>query len=278
MSVNTRPYRRGSKNDRANTKALLEAYRPTGLQERGDSSRAHHVRAPAHPRRASSPALRMALHTDRTHQFINAVRGLLRELGFFIPKGAHFVVPAISELVEDADSNLPDVLRSHLRDACSEIRELKNKTTGIEHELKALTKQLPEVQRLLTIPGIGLLTATAIVGFVGDLRRFPSGRRFLSYLGLVPKENSSGDIRRLGRITKRGDSYLRMLLTQGGRAVLRAANVSKSPPDKLRAWARKVHRSRGHNKAAIAVANKLARIVWAVSTREGEFQSVPVAA
>ena len=83
---------------------------------------------------------------------------------------------------------------------------------GIEHELKALTKQLPEVQRLLAIPGIGLLTATAIVGFVGDLRRFPSGRRFSSYLGLVPKENSSGDIRRFGRITKRGDSYVRMLL------------------------------------------------------------------
>ena len=96
-------------------------------------------------------------------------------------------------------------------------------------------------------------------------------------LGLVPKENSSGDIRRFGRITKRGDSYVRMFLTQGGRAVLRAANVSKSPPDKLRAWARKVHRSRGHNKAVIAVANKLARIVWAVSTRESEFQS-PVAA
>ena len=202
---------------------------------------------------------------------INAVRGILCELGLFIPKGAHFVVPAISELVEDADSDLPDVLRPHLRDACSEIRELKDKCAGIEHELKALAKQLPEVQRLLTIPGIGLLTATAIVGFVGDLRRS-------SYLGLVPKENSSGDIRRLGRITKRGDSYLRTLLTQGGRAVLRAANVSKSPPDKLRAWARKVHRSRGHNKAAIAVANKLARIVWAVSTRESEFQSVPAAA
>ena len=119
---------------------------------------------------------------------------------------------------------------------CSEIRELKDKCAGIEHELKALAKQLPEVQRLLTIPGIGLLTATAIVGFVGDLRRFPSGRRFSSYLGLVPKENSSGDIRRLGRITKRGDSYLRTLLTQGGRAVLRADNISKSPPDKLRAW------------------------------------------
>jgi transposase len=148
----------------------------------------------------------------------------------------------------------------------------------IEHELKGLSKQLPEVQRLLTIPGVGLLTATAIVGFVGDLRRFPSGRRFASYLGVVPKENSSGDVRRLGRITKRGDSYIRMLLTHGGRSVLRAANVSKSPPDQLRAWALKIHRSRGHNKAAIAVANKLARIVWAVSTRESKFQSVPAAA
>ena len=75
---------------------------------------------------------------------INAVRGILRELRLFIPKGAHFVVPAISALVEDADSDLPDVLRPHLRDACSEIRELKDKCAGIEHELKALAKQLPE--------------------------------------------------------------------------------------------------------------------------------------
>ena len=265
-----RPYRRGSKNDRADTKALLEAYRNEEILSVPIKSVRQHTLAALH-------RLRSGWLSTRTAR-INAVRGILRELGLFIPKGAHFVVPAISELVEDADSDLPDVLRPHLRDACSEIRELKDKCAGIEHELKALAKQLPEVQRLLTIPGIGLLTATAIVGLVGDLRRFPSGRRFSSYLGLVPKENSSGDIRRLGRITKRGDSYLRTLLTRGGRAVLRAANVSKSPPDKLRAWARKVHRSRGHNKAAIAVANKLARIVWAVSTRESEFQSVPAAA
>ena len=185
---------------------------------------------------------------------INAVRGVLRELGLFIPKGAHFVVPAISELVEDADSDLPDVLRPHLRDACSEIRELKDKCAGIEHELKALAKQLPEVQRLLTIPGIGLLTATAIVGFVGDLRRFPSGRRFSSYLGLVPKENSSGDIRSPSVATPTS-----VRSSRGADAPCSERPTSKSPPDKLRAWARKVHRSRGHNKAAIAVANKLAR-------------------
>ena len=180
-----RPYRRGSKNDRADTKALLEAYRNEEILSVPIKSVRQHTLAALH-------RLRSGWLSTRTAR-INAVRGILRELGLFIPKGAHFVVPAISELG-------------------------------------------------------------------------------------VPKENSSGDIRRLGRITKRGDSYLRTLLTQGGRAVLRAANVSKSPPDKLRAWARKVHRSRGHNKAAIAVANKLARIVWAVSTRESEFQSVPAAA
>ena len=98
--------------------------------------------------------------------------------------------PALFELVEDADSDLPDVLRSHLRDACSEIRELKDKCAGIEHELKALTKQLPEVQRLLAIPGIGLLTATAIVGFVGDLRRLPIGAPLLE----LPRPSSQGKL------------------------------------------------------------------------------------
>ncbi len=265
-----KPYRRGSKTDRADTKALLEAYRNEEIRAVPIKSVHQHVLAALHRLRSGWVSARTAR--------INTVRGILRELGLFIPKGARFVVPAVTELVEDPDSNLPDALRSHLAEACSEIRELKKKCTDIEHELKALSKQLPEVQRLLTVPGIGLLTATAIIGFVGDLRRFPSGRRFASYLGVVPKENSSGDVRRLGRISKRGDSYIRMLLTHGGRSVLRAAHVYKNPPDKLRAWALRIHRSRGHNKAAIAVANKLARIVWAVFTREGNYQSVAVAA
>jgi transposase len=147
----------------------------------------------------------------------------------------------------------------------------------VENQLKALAKQDPAVQRLLTIPGIGLLTATALVGFIGDLKRFRSGRHFASYLGLVPKERSSGNVRRLGRITKHGDKYIRMLLTHGARAVLRAAKVTKQP-DRLRSWALKVEANRAHNKATIAMANKLARIAWAVSTRNQEFQSVPVAA
>jgi transposase len=108
------------------------------------------------------------------------------------------------------------------------------------------------------------------------VQRFPSGRHFASYLGLTPRERSSGLIRRLGAISKRGDVYLRMLLTHGARAVLWNAK-SRRHPDRLRAWALQVQRLRGHNKAAIALANKLARIVWAVWKHDVDFREVTAA-
>jgi transposase len=106
------------------------------------------------------------------------------------------------------------------------------------------------------------------VAFVGDVRRFPTGRRFASYLGLTPRESSSGLRRRLGAISKRGDPYLRMLLIHGARSVLLHAKKPTSPRDRLRTWALEREQARGHNKAAVALANKLARIVWAVWQRE----------
>ena len=126
------------------------------------------------------------------------------------------------------------------------------------------------VRRLRSVPGIGLLTSTALAGFVGDLRRFPSGRHFASYLGLTPRERSSGTIRRLGAITKRGDVYLRMLLIHGARAVLAAA-AQQREPDSVRAWALAAAQRLGHNKATVALANKLARYAWAVAHRETDF-------
>ena len=129
---------------------------------------------------------------------------------------------------------------------------------------------------LLTIPGIGLLTATAIVAFIGDIRRFPSGRHFASYLGLTPREYSSGLKRHLGRISKRGDGYLRTLLIHGARSVL--VHSRKQQPDRLRAWAHALAQTHVHNKAAVAVANKLARIVWAVWTRNVPYELIPKAA
>lgn len=264
-----RPYRHSNKNDRADAKAILEAHRNEEIHPVPIKSVEQQVLSSLHRLRSSWKDTRTAR--------INTVRGLLRELGIFIPKGARHVVPRVQGLVEDAESGLPDALRVSLRQACLEILELERKMEEVEHQLDALAQQIPAVQRLVTIPGIGLLTATALVGFIGDLRRFRSGRHFSSYLGLVPKEHSSGKIRRLGRITKRGDSYIRMLLTLGARAVLWAAG-RKEHPDRLHEWALKIQKTRGHNKAAIGLANKLARIAWAICTQETEFRSSAVPA
>jgi transposase len=150
-----------------------------------------------------------------------------------------------------------------LVEAANEIRELEARMTLVERQLKQLARESALVTRLRTVPGVGLLTATALVAFVGDVQRFPSGRHFASYLGLTPRESSSGLQRRLGRISKRGDPYLRMLLIHGARSVLLHAKKTKEC-DRLRTWALERERGRGHNKAAVALANKLARILWAV--------------
>ena len=123
-----------------------------------------------------------------------------------------------------------------------------------------------------SIPGIGLLTATALVAFIGSIQRFPSGRHFASYLGLTPREYSSGLKRRLGRISKRGDSYLRMLLIHGARSVLCHAKQAQQH-DRLRSWALGLQQRSRHNTAAVALANKLARIAWAVWKHDRDYAS-----
>ena len=191
------------------------------------------------------------------------LRGLLREFGIFIPVGARKVVPAVLELVEDADSQIPDAIRNSLHEVCVEIRKYEQNVLGVEKQLEAVSKQIPTVGLLRTIPGIGLLTSTALVAIVGDVQRFPSSREFASFLGLTPRLRGSGLSFHLGRISKQGDRYLRSLLVHGGRSVLVRARAIDEP-DRLRAWALKVYSRRGHNKATVAVANKLARTAWAV--------------
>ena len=158
------------------------------------------------------------------------VRGLLRELGIFIPVGARKVVPRVLELVEDADSPLPNAVRESFYQACMEIREYEKRISQMDWQLELLCRQIPVCTRLRTIPGVGVLTATALVAFVGDVQRFRSCRQFANFLGLTPREHSSGNVRRLGRISKQGDSYLRTLLTHGARAVLWHAG-KVNPPD-----------------------------------------------
>ncbi|MFN8176686.1 MAG: transposase [bacterium] len=115
------------------------------------------------------------------------------------------------------------------------------------------------------------MISTAIAAFVGDLRRFSSARRFSSYLGITPKEDSTGKFRRLGAISRRGDPYLRMLLIQGAQSMLWRAR-SKKDPDRVLRWALEVQRRRGTNKAAVALANKMARMIWAVCTHETTYR------
>ena len=126
-------------------------------------------------------------------------------------------MPGVMGLIEDADVEIPMTVRVMFSEVCTEIRELEARIQSVERELEALARQMPEVARLRSIPGIGLLTSTAMVGFVGDPRRFRSCRHFASYLGLTPRERSSGNRRRLGAISKQGNVYLRMLLIHGGR-------------------------------------------------------------
>jgi transposase len=172
-------------------------------------------------------------------------------------------------LGSEADSGLHDALRGVLLEAVREVGELEARLRAVEHSLEAIAEASDAIVRLRTIPGVGLLTATALVAFVGDVRRFPTGRRFAaSYLGLTPRESSSGLRRRLGAISKRGDPYLRMLLIHGARSVLLHAKRAQGSRDRLRTWALEREKARGHNKAAVALANKLARIVWAVWRRE----------
>ena len=140
---------------------------------------------------------------------------------------------------------------------------LETKAEAVRTELTRLAAPMPDAHLLLTVPGVGVLTATAVVAFVGDVQRFRSGRHFAAYLGLTPREYSTGPVRRLGPITKQGNSYVRMLLVHGARSALRAGAVTHHPDD-LRTWARAVAERKGHNVAAVALANKLARVCWRV--------------
>lgn len=264
-----RPYVQRNKTDRADAKAILEAYRNKDIKPVPVKSMTQHSIAALHRMRSAWMHSRIAR--------INMVRGLLRELGIFIPVGARLVVPTVLELVEDGYSALPDAIRQSLYEACLEILEYDRRMRQVERQLEALGREIPTVLRLRTIPGIGPLTSTALVAFVGDVQRFRSGRQFANFLGLTPKEYSSGNVRHLGRISKQGDRYLRTLLSHGARSVLWRAKQMDSP-NQLHAWGLKIYARRGHNKATIAIANKLARITWAVWKRQTDFRSYPQAA
>jgi len=263
------PYVQRNKTNRTDAKGILEAFRNEEIHPVPIKTIDQHTLVSLHKARS-------AWIQSRTAR-INNVRGLLRELGVFISVGARNVVPAVHEYIGDPNSDCPLPLRRLFDTMCREIRQIEDHIKNVTREIEALAREMAVVAQLRTIPGIGLLTATALVAFVGDVRRFKNGRRFGSYLGLTPKEHSTGTKRRLGRISKQGNKYLRHLLIHGARSMLRAA-TTKAQPDRLQAWAIQKAASRGPHKSAAAIANKLARIVWALWRRNTEYKPFPAPA
>jgi transposase len=254
-------YRQGNKTDQADAKALLEAARNEEI--------------PPVPIKTLDQQAINALHRLRSGYLrsrtarINAVRGLLREFGHPLPLGSRTFLTQAHHALED--ENLPAYLRNALSEALLEINELQAKVDDLKGQLQRLAPFFPTVPLLMTVPGIGILSATALVATVGDVQRFPSGRSFANYLGLTPRESSTGASRRLGPISKRGDRYLRMLLIHGARAALLAAHRAPEP-DSLQAWAIRTAQDRGHNIATVALANRIARIAWRVWRDQRPYQ------
>ena len=262
-----RPYVRRNKTDRTDTEAMLEADRCAGVQ-------------PVPVKTPDQQALQ-ALHRVRTQwqatrtARINVIRGILREHGCPVPVGARTVLARVCAILDDPPRALPATLHQILTLLIEEVRALETRVAAVDRELSRVARIHPVAARLQQVPGVGVVTATAMVGAVSHIHAFRRGRDFASWLGLTPRESTTGNRRYLGRISKRGDGYLRCLLTHGARAVLLAAQrTARTAPrrlTRLQQWVVTLAARRGHNKAAIGLANKLARIIWALWCREADF-------
>jgi transposase len=254
-----RAYVKRNKTDAADACALLEAARASDISPVRVKSVEQQALQGLHRTRS----LWMGTRTSR----INALRGFCREFGIAIAQGSRVGVEQISRVLADPNTAVPELIRGTMKLLIEEIRLLEARIAQLERELTIVAKHSAACTTLLSIPGVGLLTATAMVAATsGSVSHFKSARHFASWLGLTPKEHSSGSTRRLGRISKRGDRYLRMLLTHGARSVLRASTVAQRAGrsvDDLRQWAQAVQGRTHHNKAACALANKMARICYA---------------
>jgi transposase len=262
-----RAYVKRNKTDAADATALLEAARASDIKPVAVKSVEQQALQALH-------RTREAWKSTRTRR-INMLRGFCREFGLVVPEGAVQGLAHMARYLADEHSGLPTILRGSMRLILEEIRLMEARIGQLERELAQLARESQACQALLSVPGIGLLTSTAMVAAVGDPRSFNCGRRYASFLGLTPREFSSGNQRYLGRISKRGDRYIRMLLVHGARSILRAAMVAQRAGrhiDRLKRWALEVQARTNHNKAACALANKLARIAWAVWVKQEQYQ------
>jgi transposase len=257
-----KPYVKSNKNDMRDAEAIAEAVtRP--------SMRFVPVKDVAQQDIQALHRVRERLVTART-ALVNEMRGLLAEYGIVLPQGLAKFRQALMSTLEAEHTKLTPLGQELFHKLFGELGKLDAELAYYQDKLEALAQAHPVCQRLLTIPGIGPLTATALIAAVGDAGVFKNGRQFAAWLGLVPKQYSTGGQTRLLGISKRGDSYIRKLLIHGARATLRWA---RTKADRRSQWIRGLLDRRGWNRTAVAVANKNARIVWTLLSRGGIYEA-----
>jgi transposase len=206
---------------------------------------------------------------------INALRGHMAELGIVAPQGAHHATALVRIVKDEGDERLCAEAREALRVLSDELASSERRIAALDARIRAAFKADETSRRLATIPGIGPLIASALTASVADPSMFASGREFAAWLGLVPKQSSTGGKEKLGRISRMGDRYLRTLLVVGANAVL---FHRKRHDDALRQWADRLLARKPFKLAAVALANKLARIAWALMARGGIYRgAAPIA-
>jgi transposase len=213
--------------------------------------------------------LREGLKEERT-ACINRIRGLLAEFGVVVPQKPAVLRQNLNDVLEDASNDIAGMARLVLQRAQEHWRELEAHIQWCDQRIATHQKDDEQVQRAAELKGVGTITASAIVATVGDFKQFKNGAQFGAWLGLTPKQNSSGGKASLGSITKRGDNYLRTLLIQGAKAALFKGINNVDP---ISQWAQRLRERCGWQKAAVALANKNARILWAVMTKNKRYDA-----
>lgn len=254
------PYRTGQKNDRNDAEAICEAVSRLRTRFVAVKSEAQQAVLTVH-------RVRELLVTERT-ALVNQIRGLLMEYGVVIAQGIQRLRRELLALLDSAPT-LPTLVREVVAELRERLLELDRRITEYDRRIEQLAKQNEAARRLMQVEGVGPITATAIVATIGDGHAFHHGRQFAAWVGLVPKQHSTGGKSVLGRITKHGNVYLRTLLIHGARAVLQ---FSAKRSDQKSRWVEQVRRRRGNNIAAVALAAKHARILWALLARGQEYR------
>ena len=256
-----KPFVKRNKNDAADAEAICEAMMRPNM--------------PAVPIKNAEQQAILSVHRAR-QGFIkartaqaNQIRGLLAEYGLIIPQGISHIPKQVPEIIEDGENDLPGSFRVLIARLVDHLKELDRQVGELETEIQRGHRDNAASQKLAKIPGVGPLTATAMVASIGDARHFKNGRQLAAWLGIVPRQHSTGGKATLLGISKRGDTYLRTLLIHGARAVIRVAE-RKATAD---SWIKNLLVRRNKNVAAVALANKNARTIWALLAHDRDYET-----